>query len=360
MQINQLVVSASPGDAITTAALEMRAVLRRIGPSEVYARFIDPALASVVLPLSLYARHRSRAPRPAADLLVFHASIGQPDVLAFLRERPERLVLVYHNISPASAFLPYDPAFAGLLEGGRRELEHLRDRTTMALGVSEYNAAELEALGFRDVRVAPLVVDVRALVGLEPDPGTANHLTTQVEGGVVLFVGQLLPHKRPDLLLKAFHLLCTYTRPDAHLILVGAARLDRYRASLQLFAQELNLRAWLTGPVTAAQLAAFYRRADVFATASEHEGFCVPLIEAMAFGVPIVARSHGAIPETLGASGLLLPPDDDPVLLAEALACVLDRPQVRRDLVARGARRLAAFDPDEARATLLGHLLDVA
>ncbi|MEO7442029.1 MAG: glycosyltransferase [Acidimicrobiales bacterium] len=359
MEIHQVLVSASPGDAITSSAFELRRLLRRIGPSDIYARYFDPSLVGDVFPISTYARRR-RSRRPAADLLVFHASIGEPEVLSFIHERPERLVLMYHNISPASAFLPYDPAFAGLLEGGRRELEHLKDRAVMALGVSTFNAEELLRIGFTNVRVAPLVLDVRSLVTREPDPDTANHLATQMTGPMVLFVGQMLPHKRPDLLLKAYHMLVTYSRPEANLVLVGAGRLPRYSQALQLFAQELNLRAWIAGAVTPAQLTAFYRRADVFVTASEHEGFCVPLVEAMACGVPVIARSHGAIPETLGGAGLLLPPDDDPALMAEAMAAVVGDLALRQKLVARGHRRLGGFDPDEARATLLSHLLDVA
>jgi L-malate glycosyltransferase len=349
VEIHQVLVSASAGDAVTASAFELRALLRRIGPSDIYARYFDPSLQGDVHPLSSYARRR-RSRRPAADLLVFHASIGEPEVLSFIRERTERLVLVYHNISPASAFLPYDPAFAGLLEGGRRELEQLRDRAVMAIGVSQYNADELERMGYRDVRVAPLVLDLRNLVTQAPDPDTANHLATQVQGPVVLFVGQLLPHKRPDLLLKAYHLLVTYSLPEAHVVLVGAGRLPRYRQALQLFAQELNLRAWIAGAVTPAQLVAFFRRADVFVTASEHEGFCVP----------VIARSHGAIPETMGDAGVLLPPDDDPALMAEAMAAVLGDRTLRQELVVRGHHRLAAFDADEARAAVLRHLVDVA
>ncbi|MGH9164158.1 MAG: glycosyltransferase family 4 protein [Acidimicrobiales bacterium] len=359
MEIHQILVSASGGDAISASAFEMRRLLRRVGPSEIFARYFDPSLIGEVLPISSYARRRYSR-RPAADLLIFHASIGEPDVSNFIRERPERLVLVYHNISPAKNFLTYDPAFAGLLEGGRRELELLKDRVTLALGVSAFTAAELTAMGYKDVRVAPLVLDVRAMLDTEPDADTANHLATQMTGPVLLFVGQLLPHKRPDLLLKAFHLLVTYARPDAQLIMVGAGRLPRYRQALQHFAQELNLRAWIAGAVTPEQLVAFYRRADVFVTASEHEGVCVPLVESMAFGVPVIARRHAAIPETLGGAGLLLPPDDDPVLLAEAMSAVLDDQVLRDELVVGGHRRLAAFEPDEARATLLSHLVDVA
>lgn len=359
MEIHQLLVSASPGDAITNAALELRALLRRVGPSEIFARYYDPSLAGDVLPLTRYAK--GRTPHPEDNVLLFHASIGEPELFSFMCERPERLVLMYHNISPPEPFQPYDPAFAGLLEAGRRELAQLRDRVTMALADSPFNARELERAGYRDVRVSPLIVDVAHLREVVPDQATTHHLETQVEGPVLLFVGQLLPHKRPDLLVKAYHTLVTYLLPEAHLVVVGAGRLPRYRQALQIFVHELNLaRAWLAGPVTLAQLVAFYRRADAFVTASEHEGFCVPLLEAMAFDVPVVARAHAAIPETLSGAGLVLPADEDPLLMAEAMAAVLQEGDLRESLVRRGRSRLGDFDPERAREVVLGHLLDVA
>jgi glycosyltransferase involved in cell wall biosynthesis len=358
MEFHQVLVSAAPGDAITNSAFELRTLLRRIGPSEIYARFFDASLAGEVVPLKRYALRRS--PRPDRDVLLFHASIGEPDVMAFLRERPERLVLVYHNMSPAEPFREFDPAFAGLLESGRVELGALRDRVAMALAVSEYNAAELQALGYRDVRVAPLIIDAGRLHRTTPDEATAHHLEAAVEGPVVLFVGQLLPHKRPDFLLQAYHALVTYLRPNVNLVIVGTGRLPRFTAALHSYAHELNLhRAWLTGRVSDEQLAAFYERADVFVTASEHEGFCVPLLEAMSFGVPVVARAFAAIPETLGGAGLLLPPEPSPFLMAEAVDAVLGDERLRRSLVAGQVARLPAFDPDQARATVLAHLESV-
>ena len=141
-------------------------------------------------------------------------------------------------------------------------------------------------------------------------PTPALSALDNLDGPLVLFVGQLLPHKRPDLLLQAYHVLTTYLMPDAHLVLLGPARLERYHRGLQTLAAELNLhRAQITGWLTREQLAAYYRRADVFATMSEHEGVCVPLLEAMSFDVPVVARAYGAIPETMGDAGLLLPPE---------------------------------------------------
>jgi glycosyltransferase involved in cell wall biosynthesis len=358
MQIHQVLVSASPGDAITNEAFELRKTLRQVCRSEIYARYFDPALTGEVVPLAHFGRQPGA--NPETDLLVFHASIGEPDVLAFLFERPERLVLRYHNISPADAFREYDPAFAGLLEAGRDELSALARRTTTALAVSGYNAAELEALGYRDVRVAPLVIDIGRISQTEPDGGTENHLRTQVDGPVLLSVGQLLPHKRPDLVIHAYHVLVTYLLPEVNLIMVGPGRLRRFFQALQHTVAELNLpRAWLTGGVTDAQLAAFFRHADVFVTASEHEGFCAPLAESMAMDLPIIARSFAAVPETLGGAGLLLPPEDDPVLLAEAMAEMLTNDDLRKACVSAGRRRLEAFDPDRSRALFLQQLLDV-
>jgi glycosyltransferase involved in cell wall biosynthesis len=358
MQIHQVLVTASPGDAITNSAIELRDLLRRIGPSEVFARYIHPDVADEVRRLDDYDRLRSSS-NSANDLLLFHASIGEPAVFSFINERPERLVLVYHNISPAAPFLPYDPAFAGLLEAGRKELEALRDRTVLALADSQFNADELLALGYPDVRVARLIIDVERLVAVEPDPAVVADLE-RIEGPVLLFVGQLLPHKRPDLLLKAFHVLVTYHLPDAHLLLVGTNRLPGYAEALELFRRELNLgAAAFRGSLSLEAWAAHFRRADAFVTASEHEGFLVPLVESFAFDKPTLARANAAIPETMGDAGLLLPAEDDPILMAEAMAEILTNGALRTDLVDRGRRRLEVFDAELARATVLEHLLSV-
>ena len=352
MEIHQIVVSASAGDAVTNTALGFQEVLQRAGPSRLFARYIDERLHGRVFPLAAYDTGAD-----PDDLLVYHVSIGEPEVLQFLLGHPQRLVIVYHNITPPEFFQEFDPAFAGLLARGRAELEVLRDRASLALAVSPYNARELERLGFADVRVSPLPVDLAGLQAVEADPATAEALR-RLEGPVVLYVGQLLPHKRPDLLLQAHHVLTTYLLPDAHLVLCGPPRAPGYHRALQEFAAAVNLAGvHFAGWVTGAQLAAYYRRAEVFATMSEHEGFCVPLLEAMSFGVPVLARDHGAIPDTMGDAGLLLPPEDDPLLVAEATAELLTSEKLRMSLVERGRRRVASFGVDAANATFLGHLL---
>ena len=164
--IHQILAAASPGDAITNAALEYRDVLRRVGPSEVFARHIAPSSASEVRPLSEFGADGSRG------LLVYHASIGEPVVSAFLLSRPEPIVLVYHNITPAKYFEGIDETFAELLVLGRYELESIRNRVVLAIAASHFNAAELEEIGYEDVRVIPPVVNPFRLARTTPDPDT--------------------------------------------------------------------------------------------------------------------------------------------------------------------------------------------
>lgn len=352
MPVHQVLVTVAPGDAVTGAAFGLRDLLRRIDDSEIFARFIHPDLADEVHPLEEYTT-RVKGP---ADALVYHAAIGDAYVLGFLLERREPLVLLYHNITPAEHFAALDPTFAQLLTAGRGDLLALRERVALPLAVSAFNAAELVSLGYEDVRVAPLPVDAAGLSEVEPDAATLRRLRDQVGGPIVLFVGQLLPHKRPDLLLQAHHVLRTYLVPEAHLVLVGRARQARYRRGLEMFIEELALDAHITGWVTGGALVALYRAAACFVTMSEHEGFCVPLLEAMALDVPVVARDFAAVPETMGGAGVLLPAEEAPVLAAEAISQVLSDDGLRAELIRRGRRRVEAFRRESTDAVFLSHL----
>lgn len=359
MEIHQVVVSAAPGDAITDAALEFRALLRRVGPSEVFASHRDPNITSEVRPLGSYEQLASAG--GGTNLLVVHLSIGDAPLGRFLADRRERVAVVYHNITPSSFFAPYDAHFTRLLALGRDQLADLRDRVGLAIAVSEFNAAELRALGYRNVRVLPLVVDPHRLRGVVPDRAVTAALAAR-PGPTLLFVGQLLPHKRLDLLVEAYHVLVTKLVPEASLVLVGPPRLPAYEKALRVLLRELNLPGVeITGSVPVAELAAYYRGATAFVTASEHEGLCLPVLEAMAFDLPVVARGTAALPETIGTGGLVLPVDADPLLLAEAMAALLEAPELRAELAAAGQHRLATgFDADTARAGFLEAVLEAA
>ena len=360
MRFDQIVVTGAPGDATTGCAMEIRSLLRTVAPSDIYAYNIDPRLHGDVHHLSEFDRSNRIGRRPGDDIIIFHGSIGEPEVFSFLERRTERIVLVYHNLSPASTFLPYDPAKAALLEAGRRDIAAMATRVELALTPSAFNARELVAMGYRDVRVWPLIVDLDRLRNTVPDPQTVKDLDA-LDGPLVLFVGQVLPHKRPDYLVQAFHILCTYLIPDARLAIVGAPRVESYRRDLWAYIDELNLpRLHRVGHVSDEIVAAYWRRADVWATASEHEGFLQPVLEAMGFDLPVVARGYAAVPETVAGAGIVVPPHEGPAVFAEALAEVLTNEPLRNRLVALGRQRRASFDADASRAAFLNHLLDVA
>ena len=357
MEIHQVVVSAAPRDAVSNSAMEIRDLLRRAGPSDIFAKNIDPALHGDVMAIHDLTPGGSKHLRPD-DVVLFHGSIGDPDVFQIVRHLPCEVVLMYHNISPAAAYRPYDPAFAELLRSGRQELGRMRDRFRGALAPSEFNAAELRSMGFPEVRVSPLIIEFATQV-TNSDPALDDELA-DIEGPLFLFVGQMLPHKRPDLLLQAFHIVATYLVPGAHLAMVGASRLPMYRSRLDSFIQELNLPGLhFPGSVTDAQLASYFRRADVFVTASEHEGFCVPLIEAMMSGVPIVARAAAAVPGTLDGAGLCVGERDGSGVIAEAMVEAFFNGSLRTTLVTRGKERAQDFEPTAARRAFLRNLLEV-
>lgn len=331
--VDQVLVTAAPGDAITNLARSLRPVFERIGPSRLFARNIDPALADEVTALDAYPE------RSGGRVIVFHASIGEPVVHRFLRERSEPVVLVYHNITPAEHFAPWDPGFAALLAEGRREVEALRPRVARALADSPYNARELAAMGYDDVVVVPPALDGRRLHAVAPSTA-ARARAYAVPAPLVLCVAQLLPHKRPDFLIEAMHVARTYLGFPGTLCLVGHQRVAPYARAVRRQIAELGVTGVdLMGPVDDDFLTALYRTADVVVSASEHEGFCLPLIEAMSFGVPVLARACAAVPETVGDAGILVPPGRGPAFFAEALTELLSDTALQEELSRRGRDR---------------------
>jgi glycosyltransferase involved in cell wall biosynthesis len=358
MNIDQIVVGASVGDAVTESALRIRDALSPLVDSAVYALHVDPRLEGHVGNVSRYPlpRHRS-----AEDVIIYHVSIGDDRLTDFVLSRGERLVLIYHNITPSSYFAHVDAEFSSLLDRGRRQLPALLERADAVLADSEFNASELRALGCDSVVVSPPPINLTRLLDVEPDPGIVERVTSRT-GALVLFVGQLLPHKRPDLLLGAHHLLTTNYAGDSLLAIAGPDRNARYRDALRRYVDETAMHdtVWITGELTEAQLAALYRQADVLVTASEHEGFCVPVVEAFHFGLPVVARACGAIPETAGDAALLLPPDcSHAAHLAEAIRRVLVDDALRSDLIRRGHERSRRYSLDRTLAGTLRVIRDV-
>ncbi len=356
--VHQVLASASPGDAVTQSALALAAELQRLGPSRVFALHRHPDLHRQVDDLTAFAQLTRGSP---PDLIIYHLSIGDPSVVRILLGLDVPISIVYHNMTPADCVREFDPGLAHLLDVGRQELMLLADRVERAVGVSTFNSDELRQAGYRNVATVPLWLDwgrhVRA--GSPVDRRLSERLTGE-DSPLVLFVGQMVPHKAIDWLIQAHCILSTFLVPRARLALVGPTPNSTYRSRLVRYIDELGISGWVTiaGRVSDAALATWYRHADVLVTASEHEGFCAPLVEAMATGVPVVARDFGAISETIGRAGVVLAKDDSPAVGAEVLAEILSCPALRADLVERGQARVTELYPPRLRGQALGFLLE--
>jgi glycosyltransferase involved in cell wall biosynthesis len=346
MKVHQWVPAAHRGDAIGDSARAVRDMLRAMGhESEIFALTIDDNMRGEALPFA-------DAAATAGDVTIFHFALPSPMTGAFAGLRGVK-VLQYHNITPASFFAPYDPALFRLAALGRRELATLAGHVDLALGDSEFNRQELEALGFTPTGVMPIAVNTARITDAPPRPALERILADGLIN--VLFVGRIVPNKRIEDHIRLAEQYKRYVDAYYRFIFVGRYDgLPRYYAQIRALLDQYEMlpdRFWFTGPVPDEDLAAFYRWADAYVSLSEHEGFCVPLVEAMAADVPIVAYAAGAVPETLGGAGLLFAPKDLEVA-AELLGSVVYDRSLRGRVLDGQRRRLLDFAPARIEARL--------
>lgn len=312
--------------------------------SEIFVGTASEALAGRSRPFRDYGR---RVAAHRGDILIYQSAIGSP-VADFVARRRQTLVVNFHNLTPVRYLRGWDPEAAGGVLWGEQQLRHLAPRTTLAIADSTFNADHLRAAGYPQaaIAVAPVLTDVAALAASHDAAAGARLAAAKAGGGADwLFVGRVSANKAQHRLVAA---LAAYRRlydPNARLWLVGGDDRSRYGRAVRALADSLGLgdAVVLTGAVAPPVLAAHYRHADVFACLSEHEGFCVPLVEAMHHELPVVAGASSAIPETLHGAGIVLarPGAQAPPLAAMAAAVhrVVTDDEVAGRLRAAGRRR---------------------
>jgi L-malate glycosyltransferase len=335
LRVHQLLSGAGPVDAVTNQAHAYRRLFTRWGWGGAdHAVHIDPR-SNGVAPLE-------RLDPAADDVLLFHYSAYAPR-LAQQLERPQRKLLVSHNITPAEWFWRHEPMTAVQCAIGREQLPRFARGVDLAAGVSAFNAAELKDAGADETAVIPILFDPAAFGtrGAEPaGPPT------------VLFVGRISPHKRHDLLIRAFALYRREHAPDARLVVVGEPLTPRFGAAIRELADRLAPGAVrIESMLSDDELADRWRAAHAFVCVSEHEGFCIPVLEAFHFGVPVVARPTGGIPEVAGDAALLAD-TDDPGLIAELIHLAVSDAELRSELRRRGDDRLAEYAYETTAAAL--------
>lgn len=338
--IHQFVPVLAARDAIGRHVFAAQALLRDAGfASEIYADELRPEVIGRARERSTY-----KGGPPGRTWHLYHCSTGSamgPDLV----ERHEPVVLDYHNITPAELFEKWEPWVGGQMALARKQLAQVAPRALAGLADSSFNANELHAFGCQRTEVAPILLDL-AEFDEPPDRPTLDRLLTRkdVGGADWLFVGRIAPNKAQHELVLALAAYRATIDPAARLWLVGSASSHLYLTRLGALVDDLGLRDAVTmvGSASEAELRAYYAAADVFVCASDHEGFCAPIVEAMYVGVPVIAYHAGAVPETLGPGGLLIS-DKRPLDVAEVVARVLLDGDCRTTLIEAGHLRAADF-----------------
>jgi L-malate glycosyltransferase len=336
MEISQILPSITTGDAVSNECLRMQETLKANGfTSNIYAEHIDSRLASRVISHKKYVDSVNK-------ILIFHYSIGS-ELTAFVKSLKSKKVMRYHNITPSEYFISYNDQLAYLCNKGRMDLRIICNDFVMSIADSEYNRNELVELGYKNVEVLPVMTD----------PDRYNHVTLnqnillRLSGKKnIVFVGKLAPNKAQKDLIRCFYYYTKYIEPDSYLILVGSYDgFEKYYRELLQMVRSLGLNnVILTGKVSFNDLESYYKCADLFLCMSDHEGFCVPIIEAMRHHIPIMAYNSTAIPYTLGDSGILVNDKNNHIEIAEMANEVICDQSLRVKLIKGQDKKLKEYD----------------
>jgi len=347
IKIHQVLATLGYGDAIGHEVLGIQRVLRAAGyESEIFVETADHRLESMT------RDYRELVDYSHPDnLLIHHFSLGSKASRTAYAV-PDRMALVYHNITPPEYFVGVHRTLARQCFRGRRELRAYADRCDLALGDSEFNRQDLEALGFPRTAVLPVVPDFSHL-DREPHRLVADEFDDAWTN--VIFVGRVIANKKIEDVIRYFYAYQTLFNPRSRLLIVGAQTgFERYTAALHALVAKLGVsNVHFTGHVSDEELVAFYEIADLFLCASEHEGFCVPIVEAFYKEVPVLAYAATAVPSTMDGAGVLFE-DRDPEHVATLMDALVSDAALR-DAIVDG--QLAAVERLRSRdfaGTLLG------
>ena len=341
------------GDAVGRHTLRLREATRAHGfRSEIFVDTVEDNTADETMPVLSYPE----TARPG-DVVVYQFATASA-MAPWLASRSETLVVNYHNVTPPELMAPWDNHLALGQLRAQGDLRLLAPRAALAVADSRYNEAHLAASGF----TVTAVISPSAALGIASSATGPRPETSEPPGGARwLAVGRVSPNKGLESTIAALAVARAHGDPAATLQLIGKPATEPYVAALRRYVAELGLASAVqfAGHASDATVASAYAAADVLVVTSEHEGFCVPVVEAMAAGLPVVAFDQGAVPEVLGGAGVLVS-DKDPYAMAAAIAALLRDTPRRNAVIEAGRRRLAGLQLDSAADRFVDLLIPLA
>ncbi len=347
MRIIQVIPTVSFGDAVSNDARAICKVIAEMGyKTGIYAENIDYKINDP------HVHRLSKLPRLTnEDIVIFNHSTGT-ELCKQLPTLPGRKMMIYHNITPPHFFEPYNTVAARVTRKGYSGTRFLSDKIDYVMAVSEYNAQDLRKMGYKcPMFIRPILIPFDDYKK-EPDRGVIEKYSDGYTN--IVFVGRVAPNKKQEDLIKTFAYYKKNVEPKSRLIIVGNdSGMEKYSSCLKNYVEALGVDdVVFTGQISFKAILAFYKVADVFLCMSEHEGFCVPITEAMFFDVPIIAYNSSAVPDTLGGSGILVD-DKDPIFLSLLIDRVVKDKELREQIIQNQKARLADFSYENMRARLI-------
>ncbi len=350
VSIHQMLPDFSYGDAIGNDVLGIQKVLKGWGyDSEIYAQHVHSKLSGIARPFWEYKEISH-----SENILIFHFSIGS-ELSEFVKRLSDRKILIYHNITPPHFFQGINAEVERRCAWGYEELKKLAPHFDLALGVSDFNCRELSRAGFQKTGVLPIFLDFK---NYYQTPEEKIKKTLQDGKVNILHVGRLVPQKKIEDLIRTFFLFQKRLCPESRLVLVGSdSGVRNYSRAVKKMVEELALtdKVLFAGFASFRELITYYAMAHLYLCLSEHEGFCVPLMESMFFGVPVIAYLTGGIPETLGGAGVGLAKKNFEEI-AELMAMILEDPGLRGTIVKGQKDRIRYFSLEKNRERFKAHL----
>ena len=351
VKVIQVLPTLAYGDGVGNDTLAMDTILKKHGyKTKVYAENIDRRRPEGI------AEPVERMPRLKPwDVILYHLSTGS-ELNDRLMEWNCRKIIVYHNITPPHFFQGYSEASVALCHNGREALQRLRDVPELCLADSPYNKQELLDMGYRcPIEVLPILIPFQ---DYQREPGSEVMERYEGDGYTnILFTGRISPNKKQEDIIESFACYQKYYNNRSRLFLVGSYQgMETYQTRLVRYAEKLGVRNVIfTGHIPFQDILAYYHLADLFLCLSEHEGFCIPLVEAMVFDLPIIAYDSTGVTGTLGDGGILMK-EKKPLEVAGMINYVICHPEIRKQLISGGHRRMQAFQMEAVEEQFLQEL----
>ena len=349
IKIIQVLPTISYGDAVSNDAINIDNFLRKSGyETKIYAENVDKRLKDKVFKISKLRKVNKN------DILIYHKSTGTDP--SFLLEKYKcKKVMRYHNITPGKYLEQYNRYLYNLVEYGRKGLEHAGRYFDYSLADSNYNKNELDELNYKNTMTLPILIPFKDYEK-EPDKKVIKKYLDGKKN--ILPAGRIAPNKAQEDVIKSFYYYKKYVNKDSRLILVGNdSGFENYSDLLKKLVKKLGLEndVVFPGHIKFEEILAFYKVADLFLRMSEHEGFCVPLVESMFFEVPILAYNSSAIKDTLGNSGVIVNKKDY-FLISELINYILSDENVKKEIIKNQNKRLEDFQLEKVEKQLLGFI----